>query len=182
MKIMFFFTKYFQYDLLFLKDQPLKVSNSKKNIFKNTRKSFNFNVNTSGVFNSHTLLSSLYLQKLVKYLHLTNINDTQINLYMNTQNMNLLSLYSIFKNNNMFINYYLFFTSKNNFNLSDLSNVSNNFTNKDKLYYECVNHTSLFNTHFFKLNSNHLKSLSFLHQNEFKKVIKQNLNLGKENR
>ena len=182
MKIMFFFTKYFQYDLLFLKDQSLKVSNSKKNIFKNTRKSFNFNVNTPGVFNSHTLLSSLYLQKLVKYLHLTNINDTQINLHMNTQNINLLSLYSIFKDNNMFVNYYLFFTSKNNFNLNDLPNLSSNFTNKDKLYYECVNNSNLFNTHFFKLNSNHLKSLSFLHQNEFKKVIKQNLNLGKENR
>ena len=77
-------------------------------------------------------------------------------------------------------NYILYFNTRNRYNL--MKKTTNRFFNKDVVFYECVKDTRLNNVHFYNLNYNIMKSLSFMQQKEFKNSIGQNLNIGKENR
>jgi hypothetical protein len=139
----------------------------------------NFNVNASGISDTGVLLPSLYLQKLVKYLHLITINDIKAT-SREVSSLNCINLYSMLKNDVSNVNYFIFFSNKNKFN-SAPGNLDL-FQSKDKSFYECVDSNKIFNVKFYKLNNNILKSLPFMFQKEFKNVISQNLNLGKENR
>ena len=124
------------------------------------------------------LISSLYLQKVIKYLHLTNMSDLHV--VNNNINKNFLDLHYIFQNKFVDLNYILFFMNNNKFNVTLIN--THLFSNKEKLFYKCVNKRQLVKVNYYVLNSNVLKSLPFLFQNEFKNSIKQNLNLGKENK
>jgi hypothetical protein len=146
---------------------------------------FKSNVNYNAMTRSVTLktkndllLSSLYLQKVIKYLHLTNMSD--FNVLNNNINNNFLDLYYIFHNRFVDLNYILFFMNNNKFNNTPIN--THPFSNKEKLFYKCINKQQLVKVNYYVLNSNILKSLPFLFQNEFKNSIKQNLNLGKENK
>lgn len=133
---------------------------------------------TSSKTKDDLLVSSLYLQKVTKYLHLVSMSDTPVTkLNLGT---NFLSLYQIFQNKLTDINYVLFFTNSNKYNVK--STVSLTFSSKENLFYECVNSKQLAKTNYYILDVNTLKSLPFSIQNEFKNVTKQNLNLGKENK
>jgi len=74
----------------------------------------------------------------------------------------------------------LFFMNKSRFNITPVN--SSPFLNKEVLFYECLDGNQLTKTNYHLLDVNALKSLPFTIQNEFKNVIKQNLNLGKENK
>jgi hypothetical protein len=138
-----------------------------------------FNVSTSGASSTDVLLPSLYLQKLVKYLHLVTSNDTKLS-SREVSNLDFINLYNTLKNDASSINYFIFFSNKHKFNNS-LKNASF-FQNKEKSFYDCVDNDKATNIKFYKLNNNILKSLPFMFQKEFKNIISQNLNLGKENR
>ena len=141
--------------------------------------STNFNIGASGTSDTSILLPSLYLQKLVKYLHLVATNDVRIT-SREESGLNFISLYSTLKNDVSGVNYFIYFSNKNKFNNNNSSLYL--FQNKDKSFYECISSDKIFNVKFYKLNNNILKSLPFMFQKEFKNVISQNLNLGKENR
>jgi hypothetical protein len=70
--------------------------------------------------------------------------------------------------------------NKSRFNITPVN--SSPFLNKEVLFYECLDGNQLTKTNYHLLDVNALKSLPFTIQNEFKNVIKQNLNLGKENK
>jgi hypothetical protein len=93
---------------------------------------------------------------------------------------NFLSLYQIFQNKLADVNYVLFFANVNKYNVK--SAVPFTFSNKENLFYDCVNSKQLAKTNYYILDVNTLKSLPFSIQNEFKNATKQNLNLGKENK
>lgn len=154
----------------------------KKANYTNTQiKLTSHNVLTNGAFSdskSNLLLSSLYLQKVTKYLHLVSMSDANITA-INT-NSNFLNLYQTFQNKLINLNYMLFFMNKSRFNITPVN--SSPFLNKEVLFYECLDGNQLTKTNYHLLDINALKSLPFTIQNEFKNVIKQNLNLGKENK
>ena len=177
LKITFVFTKNFQSGVLYntntLENKNKFFTKSKNN---NT---LDFSISTSSSDNSDVLLSSLYLQKVIKYLHLSSANDQNVSTSCSSDSR-FLNLYNVFKGDVNNVDYLIFFTNKNKFNLRN--GELGNFTNKDKLFYDCVNESQIFNVRHFKLNNNILKSLPFMFQKEFNSVIKQNLNLGRENR
>jgi hypothetical protein len=116
---------------------------------------------------------------MTKYLHLINVSDLNLDhtLYLNT---NFLTLYKIFQGELKDLNFMLFFSSNNKFNLKSIN--SNTFSSKESLFYKCVEEEKLLNSHSYILNANMLKSLPFVFQKEFNTVIKRNLTLGKENK
>lgn len=177
LKITFILTKNFQSGVLY----STSTLNSKNKFFNKSsdNSTLDFSVSTTNSNNSDVLLSSLYLQKVIKYLHLSSVNDHNVSTSCSSD-LRFLNLYNIFKGDVNNVDYLIFFTNKNKFNLS--SNKLGNFTNKDKLFYDCVNESQIFNVRHFKLNNNILKSLPFMFQKEFNAVIRQNLNLGRENR
>lgn len=133
---------------------------------------------TSVKTNDSILLSSLYLQKVTKYLHLVNMTDvTSIN---TNKNNGFLNLNHTFQNKLIGLNYTLFFMNSTKFNVTG-TDISS-FSSKEKFFYECVEKKQLMKTNYYLLNSNVLKSLPFFFQNELKATIKSNLNLGKENK
>jgi hypothetical protein len=134
---------------------------------------------TQGANNSGLLLTSLYLQKMTKYLHLVNVSDLNLDHTLNL-NTNFLTLYKIFQGELKDLNFMLFFSSNNKFNLKSIN--SNTFSSKESLFYKCVEEEKLLNSHSYILNANMLKSLPFVFQKEFNTVIKRNLTLGKENK
>ena len=156
-------------------------SRTTSTLYKENYKSVNtnFNVGTSIASNSDVLLPSLYLQKLVKYLHLVTSNDNKLS-SREVSDLDFLNLYSILKNDASNINYFIFFSNKHKFN--NIVKSMPFFQNKEKLFYDCVDNDKATNVKFYKLNNNILKSLPFMFQKEFKNIISQNLNLGKENR
>ena len=169
--------------LVFTKNVQSSVlpSRATSTLYKENYKSVNtnFNVGTSIASNSDVLLPSLYLQKLVKYLHLVTSNDNKLS-SREVSDLDFLNLYSILKNDASNINYFIFFSNKHKFN--NIVKSMPFFQNKEKLFYDCVDNDKATNVKFYKLNNNILKSLPFMFQKEFKNIISQNLNLGKENR
>jgi hypothetical protein len=155
----------------------------KKSVYTNMQRKLSTGVNlqvkgVSSKTKDDLLVSSLYLQKVTKYLHLVSMSDTTITkLNLGT---NFLSLYQIFQNKLADVNYVLFFTNVNKYNVKPA--VPFTFSNKENLFYDCVNSKQLAKTNYYTLDVNTLKSLPFSIQNEFKNVTKQNLNLGKENK
>lgn len=146
-----------------------------------TTGSTNYNIVTKGTLlktKDNLLLSSLYLQKVTKYLHYVNLSDLDIT--NNNVNNTFLNLHYTFQNKLIGLNYVLFFMNNNKFNVIDNNTLP--FLNKEKRFYKCVNTQQLTKTNYYLLDSNTLKSLTFLFQNEFNNTIKQNLNLGKENK
>ena len=174
---------FLKFTLIFTKSAQSRVlpntntTLTQKDNYKNVN--VNFSVNVSGTNDNSILLSSLYLQKLVKYLHLVTSNDLKI-ASKEGSIFNFVNFYSMLKNDVSNVNYFIFFSNRNKFN----NNISSQhlFQSKDKSFYECVDSNKIFNVKFYKLNNNILKSLPFMFQKEFKNVISQNLNLGKENR
>ena len=154
----------------------------KKANYSNTQIRLNSNnVLTNGASSKakeSLLLSSLYLQKVTKYLHLVSMSD--VNITTTNSNSNFLNLYQTFQNKLINTNYMLFFMNSSRFNIIPVSSPA--FLNKEKLFYECLSSDQLTKTNYHLLDVNTLKSLPFTAQNEFKNVIKQNLNLGKENK
>ena len=126
------------------------------------------------------LLLSLYLQKVVKYLHLTNMTDTQISKLYSTEH-DFTRLYHSLQINGVYTNHFLFFVLNQQYNLVTKT-MNNRFSNRDNLFYEPLDNSTLNNIRTLEVNTNWIKSLNFKHQKEFLKIINQNLNIGKENR
>jgi hypothetical protein len=172
LKLTLIFTKSAQTKVLPVSDTVLIQKEDHRNL------TTTFNVNAAGTNDTGVLLPSLYLQKLVKYLHLVATNDVKITSREDSSS-NFISFYSMLKNDVSSVNYFIFFSNKNKFNNDRDLGL---FQSKDKSFYECIDSNKIFNVKFYKLNNNILKSLPFMFQKEFKNVITQNLNLGKENR
>ena len=174
---------FLKFTLIFTKNTQTKILHtnnvilSRQEDYKNSN--LNFNLNASGTNDVGILLPSLYLQKLVKYLHLITINDVRA-VSQEVSSLNFVNFYSMLKNDVSNVNYFIFFSNKSKFN--SRSRNLDLFQSKDKSFYDCVDSNKIFNVKFYKLNNNILKSLPFMFQKEFKHVVSQNLNLGKENR
>lgn len=174
---------FLKFTLIFTKNTQTKILHtnnvilSRQEDYKNSN--VNFNLNASGTNDVGILLPSLYLQKLVKYLHLITINDVRA-VSQEVSSLNFVNFYSMLKNDVSNVNYFIFFSNKSKFN--SRSRNLDLFQSKDKSFYDCVDSNKIFNVKFYKLNNNILKSLPFMFQKEFKHVVSQNLNLGKENR
>jgi hypothetical protein len=126
------------------------------------------------------LILSLYLQKVVKYLHLTNITDMQISRLYSTEH-DFTRLYHSLQINRTYTNHFLFFVLNQKYNLVTKT-MNNRFSSRDHLFYEPLDNSTLNNIRTLEVNTNWIKSLTFKHQKEFLKIINQNLNIGKENR
>jgi hypothetical protein len=132
-----------------------------------------------GLNDNNLLLKSLYLQKMSKYLHLVNTSDLNLD-YTLCLNTNHLTLYKVFQCELKDLNFMLFFSINNKFNIKSASTFT--FSDKESLFYKCVNNDKLTNTQSYILNTNILRTLPFVFQKEFNTIIKCNLTLGKENK
>jgi hypothetical protein len=131
------------------------------------------------LISQEVLLCSLYLQKVLKYLHLININDTN---YVPLTDADLTCTYfHAFPSYNLEnIVYTLFFNNRYKYCLGN--NIQERFFNKDIFYSKSFSALKANVNHTFELNLNVLQSFNFLTQKEFQAVIKKNLNLSRENR
>ena len=172
-KIVYFFTKTLLIDII-----P-KDMNSPQVITKKTNHLIQSSPKTQGLKDNGLLLTSLYLQKMSKYLHLTNMSDTNLD-YTALNSSRFLSLYKTFQGELRDLNFMLFFSTSNKFNLKPNSSLL--FSSKESLFYKCVDSDKLLNSHSYVLKASLLRSLPFLFQKEFNTVINRNLTLGKENK
>lgn len=125
------------------------------------------------------LLSSLYLQKLLKYLHLVNLTD--INLTpLSDVDLTCMYSYSLPYQNIENITYTLFFNNRLKYSLR--SDTLKRFFDKDKLYCRCFPETKINLNHTLEIQSLLLQSFDFLKQKEFQLILKKNLDLSRENR
>jgi hypothetical protein len=125
------------------------------------------------------LLTSLYLQKLLKYLHLTNLTD--INLTpLSDIDLTYIYFYSLPYQNIENITYTLFFN--NRFKYSLRNNTLKQFFDKDKFYCRCFSETKINLNHTLEVQSLLFQSFDFLKQKEFQLMLKKNLDLSRENR
>jgi hypothetical protein len=177
LKLAWITTKQLNIDIIYSNKNYQKTTKSFGNFYKNINNTYN--IKTTSSLNNELLISSLYLQKVLKYLHLVNISDTPL-YELNKYNSNLINFCSIFQKDSKNLNYILYFNNKNRYNLIEHTHAR--FFDKDVLFYNCVKNTDLTNTHFYNLNYNIIRSLKFIHQKEFKNAINRNLNIGKENR
>ena len=134
---------------------------------------------TQGVGDNSFLLRSLYLQKMSKYLHLTNTSDLNLD-HALSLNTNHLHLYNTFRGELKDLNFMIFFSVNKKFNLKPT--VSCTTLNKESLFYRCINDEKLMSSRSYILNANILRTLPFIFQKEFNIIIKRNLTLGKENK
>jgi hypothetical protein len=134
---------------------------------------------TKMLISNEVLLSSLYLQKVLKYLHLANLNDISL---LPLSDLDSTCLYACsFPNANIEnITYTLFFTNRTKYTLR--SPILKQFFNKDKLYYKCFSNLRIHTNHTLEIQSSILQSLNFLKQKEFQLILKKNLDLSRENR
>jgi hypothetical protein len=139
----------------------------------------NYSPKTQGVGDNGLLLKSLYLQKMSKYLHLTNTSDLNLD-HTLSLNTNYLYLYNTFRGELKDLNFMIFFSVNNKFNLKPATTFTT--LNRESLFYRCINNEKLISSRSYILNANVLRTLPFIFQKEFNKVIKRNLTLGKENK
>jgi hypothetical protein len=172
-KVIHFFTKTILIDIIPKEINQVPVVNKKtSHLIQSSPK-------TQGLNNGGLLLTSLYLQKMSKYLHLVNISDINLD-YTTSTSTNFLSLYKTFQGELKDLNFMLFFSTSNKFNLKP--NYTSSFSSKESLFYKCVDSDKLMNSHSYVLKSSTLRPLPFLFQKEFNTVINRNLTLGKENK
>ena len=133
-----------------------------------------------GTNSNNLLLSSLYLQKMTKYLHLINMSDLNLNHIPTFTGSNFLNFYQAFQSDLKHLNLVLFLSTKSTYNLSQDNGF--NFYNKDSFFHKCVTNSKVNKAHSYILDARLLKQLPFLFQKEFTNIIKRNLELGKENK
>lgn len=172
LKLTYIFTKNVSSGLL---PQMTTPTFPKKRFYKLTTS----NSPASKLTSQEVLLSSLYLQKVLKYLHLVNLNDTH---FMSVTDWDLTCTYfqSFPSYNIENIVYTLFFNNRYKYDLHN--NISKKFVNKDTLYLKSIPNFKTNTNHTFELNLNILQFCNFLTQKEFQLIVKKNLNLSRENR
>ena len=148
-------------------------------VYRHLGSLINYSPKMQGVGDNNLLLKSLYLQKMSKYLHLTNTSDLNLD-HTLSLNTNYLYLYNTFHVELKDLNFMIFFSVNNKFNLKPATNSIT--LNKESLFYRCIDNEKLISSRSYILNTNILRTLPFTFQKEFNTVIKRNLTLGKENK
>jgi hypothetical protein len=173
LKLIHFLTKNLLVDIL-----P-KTNLTTPSVYKRVDGLINCSPKMQGVNNEGLLLTSLYLQKMSKYLHLINTSDLTLN-HASNLNTSHLTLYNVFQSELTDVNFMLFFSTSNKYNLKSTNNST--FLNKESLFLKCIDNNKLMNSHSYVLNANILRTLPFTFQKEFNTIVKRNLTLGKENK
>ena len=113
------------------------------------------------------------------YNYMTNINYLFLVNDFYTKH-NSIDLINMFLDKPLLIQYVFYVNGKNKYNLTNTDFTK--FSNKDNLFYNCLEYKNTFKTHQYVFDIKTLKTLSTTIQHEVDLIITKNLDKGKENR